>query len=97
MPDDTVTSSWKRLTDKVRTPCGASVGGSIADTFRTTPRQTSHAESLSLENDAASSSSPTRAETAAAACRADRNGEAMRQAARLATWEGEGGTTAFIE
>ena len=97
MPDDTVTSSWKRLTDKVRTPYGESVGGSFADTFGTALRQTSHPDSLSLENDAAPSSSPTRAETAAAACRADRNGEARRQVARLATWEDEGGTTAFVE
>jgi len=96
VPNDTVTASWKRLTDQVKTPCGESVDGSFADTFRNTLRQTSHAESLSLENDAASSSSPTHAETAAADCRADRNGEAMRQAARLATWEDEGGTTAFV-
>jgi hypothetical protein len=97
MPDDTVTTSWKRLTDKVKTPCDESVGGSFADTSRTTVRQTAHADSLGLENDAASSSSPTHAQTAAAGCRADRNGEAMRQAARLATWEDEGGTTAFVE
>jgi hypothetical protein len=97
MPDDTVTTSWKRLTDKVKAPCGKGVDGSFADTFRTTLRQMSHADSLSLENDAASSSSPTHAETAAAGCRADRNAEATRKAARLATWEDEGGTTAFVE
>jgi hypothetical protein len=94
MPDETVTRSWKRLTDKAEAPCGESVDGSFADTFRTTLRQMSHADSLSLENDAAS---PTHAETAAAGCRADRNAEAMRQATRLATWEDEGGTTAFVE
>ena len=60
MPNDTVTASWKRLTDQIKTPCGESVDGSLADTFRTTLRQTSHAESLSLENDAASSSSHPR-------------------------------------
>ena len=93
MPDESVTASWKRLTDKVKPPCGQSEYGSFADTFRTTPRQTAHADSLRLESDAASSS----AETAATGCHADRNGEAIRQAARLATWEDEGGTTAFVE
>jgi hypothetical protein len=97
MPDDTVTTSWKRLTDKVKTPCDESVDGSFADTFRTTVRRASHADSFGRENDAASSSSPTHAQTAAAGCRADGNGEPMRQAARLATWEDEGGTTAFVE
>jgi len=97
VPDETVTASWKRLTDKVKPPCGESEYGSFADTFRTTPRQTAHADSLCLESDAASSSAPTPAETAAADCHADRNGEAMRQAARLATWEDDGGTTAFVE
>lgn len=85
MPDDTVTTSWKHLTDNVKRPCDESVDGSFADTFRTTVRQTSQADSLGLENDAA------------AGCHADRNGEPMRQAARLATWEDEGGTTAFVE
>jgi hypothetical protein len=97
VPDETVTASWKRLIDKVKTPCGESVYASFVDTFRTTLRQSSHADSLCLENEAASLSSPTHAETAATGCHADRNGEAMRQAARLATWEDEGGTTAFVE
>lgn len=63
MPDDTVTTSWKRLTDKVKTACGESVHGSLAE------------------------------EPAPADSPADRNGEAVRQAAGLAAWEDEGGTT----
>jgi hypothetical protein len=41
VPDDMVTASWKRLTDEVKTPCGETVDGSFADTFRTPLRQTS--------------------------------------------------------
>jgi hypothetical protein len=96
MPDDTVTTSWKRLTDKV-TPYGGSVDGSLAETSRTILPQTSHADSLGLERDVGSSSSSTHAEPAAAGCLTDRNGEAICRAARLATWEDEGGTTAFVE
>ena len=97
MPDDTVTTSWKRLTDKAKAPRGESVDGSLAETSGTTLGQTSRGESSGFESDAASQSSPTRAEPSAAACPTDRNGEAIRQAARLATWEDEGGTTAFVE
>jgi hypothetical protein len=79
MPDDTVTTSWKRLTDKVKTSGGESMRGSLA---RTTQRRKSHADSLGLVRDAAASSSPTHAGPAAAGCPTD-----------LATWEDEGGTT----
>jgi hypothetical protein len=65
MPDDTVTTSWKRSTDKVRTPGGTSVHRSLAETSRTL-RQESHY---------------------------DPSG----QAATLAAWEDEGGTTVFAE
>lgn len=37
MPDDTVTTSWKRSTDKVRTPGGANVHRSLAETTRAEP------------------------------------------------------------
>jgi len=47
----------------------------------------------SLTEGAASSSWPAHTATATAGCRTDRDGEAIRQAARLATWEDEGGTT----
>jgi len=94
MPDDSVTTSWKRSTDKVKTSCGESVHGSLAEAFSTTLR---HADSLGLESTAAYSSSRTHPEPAAAGCPTDRNGEATRQATRLATWEDEGGTTAFVE
>ena len=97
MPDDTVTTSWKRLTDKVKTACGESVHGSLAETSGTALRQRSHADSSGIESDAASSSSPTHAEPAAAGRPRDRNGEAVRQAAGLATWEDEGGTTVLGE
>ena len=73
MPDDTVTTSWKRSTDKVRTPGGASVHRSLAETSRTL-RQTSHADSLGLESDAASSPSHRQGEPAAAAAWEDEGG-----------------------
>src|SRR2546429_3225683 len=50
-----------------------------------------HAESVSLEGGVACSPSPAHA--AAAGCRTDRDPDEIRQAARLATWEDEGGTT----
>jgi len=90
MADDTVTTSWKRSTDKAKGSCGESVHGSLAEAFRTTPRP---ADSLGLGNTAACSSSPTHAEPAAAGSPTERNREATRQATRLATWEDEGGTT----
>ena len=96
MPDDTVTTSWKRFTDKVKTACGESVHGSFAEASRTTLRQRSHADSSGLESDAASSSSPTHAEPAPTDCPTDRNGETVREAAGLATWEDEGGTTVLV-
>jgi hypothetical protein len=86
MPDDTVTTSWKRLTDKAKTSGGESMHGSLAETSRTTLRRKSHAGSSSLGSDAAASSSPTHAGPAAAGCPTD-----------LATWEDEGGTTVLFE
>lgn len=68
MPDDTVTTSWKRFTDKVKTACGESVHASLPEASRTSLRQGSHADSSGLESDAAG----------------------------LATWEDEGGTTALV-
>lgn len=41
MPDDTVTTSWKRSTDKVKTPHGASVHRSLAEASRSL-RQEAH-------------------------------------------------------
>jgi hypothetical protein len=77
MPDDTLTRSWKGLTEKVEPPY---VAGSVAASPRPPLRPTSHVDSWS-------------AETARAGCRTDRDADALRQAARLATWEDEGGTT----
>lgn len=48
MPDDTVTTSWKGLTDKVE-PVAESVVGSVAAHPRTALRHTSPADSLSAE------------------------------------------------
>jgi hypothetical protein len=65
MPDDTVTTSWKRSTDEApRSGCGA-------DDLASRTRQKSRL--------------------------ADRNAEAFGQAAKLATWEDEGGTTVPVE
>lgn len=97
MPDDTVTTSWKRVTDKVKTSSGQSLHASLAATSGITRRHNSYPDSLSLGSDAASASSPTHAKPAAQASPTDHNGEANCQAARLATWEDEGGTTVFDE
>jgi hypothetical protein len=96
MPDDTVTTSWKRSTDKVRTPGGASVHRSLAETSKTL-RQESHSDPSGLGSTAASLSSRSHAAPAVAGCPTDRNGEAIHQAATLAAWEDEGGTTVFAE
>ena len=75
------------MTDKVMT----------TENSRTILHLTSHTDALGLKSDPASSSSLTHAKSAAADCLAHRTGEATRQAATLATWEGEGGTTANVE
>jgi hypothetical protein len=64
MHDDAVTTSWRRLIDKVRGWRSESVHDAFAGADR----------------------------AATAACRRNRDGEATQQAARLATWEDEGGT-----
>jgi hypothetical protein len=89
MPEHTVTTSWKRSTDKVRTPGGARVHRSLAEASRTL-RQEAHSHLLRL-------SAHPLAELASAGSLAERNGEAIRQAATLAAWEDEGGTTVFVE
>jgi hypothetical protein len=65
MHNDAVTTSWRRLIDKVTAWRSESVHDACAG--------------------------PSRAATAT--CRRNRDGEATQQAARLATWEDEGGTT----
>lgn len=52
-----------------------------------------HADSVSAGGGAASSSSPTCAAITIAGYRNGRYGEAIQQAAQLANWEDEGGTT----
>jgi hypothetical protein len=92
MPDDTVTTSWKRLTDKVKETSTAALRPTTTSTvaLEKLAVATSHADSM---KGAAPSSPPAHAETAVAGGHADRDGEAIRQAAPLATWEDEGGTT----
>jgi hypothetical protein len=65
MHDDAMTTSWRRLIDKVRGWRSPSVHDACAGTSG----------------------------AATAACRRNRDGEATQQAARLAIWEDEGGTT----
>ena len=52
---------------------------------------------INLAGCEAHSASPAHAEAEAAACRTNRAAGASRQAARLTTWEDEGGPTAFLE
>lgn len=59
MPDDTVTTSWKRSTDKVKTPYGASVHRSLTEASKTL-RQEAHPGPLGAGSPAA--------EPAAAGC-----------------------------
>jgi hypothetical protein len=84
MPDDTVTTSWKRFTDKAKTSGGQSLHATLAATSGTTRRQKSHPDSLGLG-------------TAVAARPTGHDREAICQAAGLATWEDEGGTIASAE
>jgi hypothetical protein len=84
MPDDTVTTSWKRFTDRVKTSCDQSLHATLAPTSGTTRPQKSHPDSLGLG-------------TAVAACPTYHDGEAVCQTARLATREAEGGMTVFAD
>jgi hypothetical protein len=95
MHDDSVTTTWKRLTDKVKRAWGEGVADAAAVALERLPAAPAipHADSMSLEEGAGSSSSPAHAATAAAGCRTDRDAEAIQQAAPLATWEDEGGMT----
>ena len=105
MHDDMVTTSWRRLTDKVKGLWSDGVDDAFAGTPRALPQATCaasrlnrpaapaaipHAGLVSLRGGAAS---PAHVATATAPCRTDRDGEATQQGARLATWEDEGGTT----
>ncbi len=106
MHDHTVTTSWRRLTDNVRGLRSKSVDDAFAGKSRALPKAACgavalenlpaaaaampHAGSVSLR---ASAASPAHAVTATAPRRTNCDGEATQQAARLATWEDEGGTT----
>jgi hypothetical protein len=71
----------------------AACGAVALDNLPADPAAMPHAGLVTLRGDAASSSSPAHAAAATARCRADRYGEAIQQAAQLASWEDEGGTT----
>jgi hypothetical protein len=66
-------------------------GAVAVENLPAAPPAVPHPGSVSLGEGAASS--PAHAATATAFGHTDRAGEAIRQAARLATWEDEGGTT----
>jgi hypothetical protein len=107
--DDTVMTSWRRLTDNAKAlwrkrvddafavaPRGlpqAACGAIALENLPADPAAMPHAGLMTLRGGAASSSLPAQAATATARCRADRYGEAIQQAAQLASWEDEGGTT----
>jgi hypothetical protein len=96
MHDDTVTTSWRRLTAFAGTSSAlpqTTCGAVALENLPVAPAAIPHAGLVSLTEGAASSSSPAHAATATAGCRTDRDGEAIQQTARLATWEDEGGTT----
>ena len=92
MPDDTVTTSGKRLTDRAKEASSVALGRTTtsAVALEKLPVAVSHPDSM---KDPAPSSPPVHAETATAGYRADRDGEAIRHAAPLAAWEDEGGAT----
>lgn len=94
MPDDRVTTSWRHAAALRQPRSGAGALGELP----AAAAAMLHADSMNLEVAAASapSSSPAHAPTAAAGCRTDRQAEAIRQAAPLATWEDEGGKTASV-
>src|SRR5437879_12794045 len=103
MHDDTVTTSWRRLTDKVKGLWSDGVDDAFAGTSRALPQTTCaasrlkrpaapaampHAGLVSLRGGAAS---PAHAATATAPCRTDSEGEGPQRRERMATWEGKGG------
>jgi hypothetical protein len=92
MPDDAVTASWKRLTDRVKETSRAAVRRTTTSAVALEKLAVAmfHADSM---KGAAPSSPPAHAESATAGDRADRDGEAIRHATPLATWEDEGGAT----
>lgn len=89
MRDDTV-----RIEEAFTVVSGAlsqAVRGTVA--LENPPVAMPYADLVPVGGGAASSSSPTCAATATARCRTERYGEAIQQAAQLASWEDEGGTT----
>jgi hypothetical protein len=90
MPDDTDTTRWKRLTDKVKETARAVLGRS---TNSAVEREELIAATPHADSGATCSRPSAYARTTAAGSRADRDGEAIPNAALLATWEDEGGMT----
>lgn len=101
------------FTDWVKGTVGQECGRRFPRTWMPDPRQTTrtfaterlpaapaampHAAAISLADGAVYSSSPAHRLSATAGRRKNRDREATRQAAPLATWEDEGGATAFVE
>lgn len=89
MYDDTV-----RVEDAFTVVSGApsqTARGTVA--LENPPLAMPHADSVTVGGGAGSSFSPTCTATATAPRRTQRHGEAIQQAAQLASWEDEGGTT----
>jgi len=106
MHDDTVTTSWKRLTDQAKGLPSKRVNAAFAGAYTAVPQATRGAVTLensptamplaglvTLRGAAASSSSTAHVATATAGYRTQRSGQAIEQAAQLAGWESEGGTS----
>jgi uncharacterized protein YjbJ (UPF0337 family) len=84
MHDDTVTTSWKRLTDQAKGSPSKRVNAAFAVASTAAPQATRGA--VALESSAIVA-------TATAGYRTQRSGQAIEQAAQVASWESEGGTT----
>jgi uncharacterized protein YjbJ (UPF0337 family) len=105
MHDDTGTTSWRRLTDQAKGLPSKRVNAAFAVASRALPQAARgavalessptampHAGLVTLRGRAASSSSTAQVATATARYRTQRSGEAIQQAAQLASWESDGGT-----
>jgi hypothetical protein len=68
-------------------------GAFAVETLSVAPAAEPRPHFVIRREDVVSQSSPAHAEHAIAGCRTARDGEAIRQATRLAAWEDEGGMT----
>src|SRR5947207_13132172 len=102
MHDDTVTTSWRRLTDKVKGLWSDGVGDAFAGTSRPLPQTTCAASHLNRPAAPAAmphaglvilrgGAAPAHAATATAPCRTDRDREANQAGAPPESGGDEGG------